>query len=65
MNILLGIIVIISLIAAISIVNWFQRLYMKMMGANVMFFSTSKKGATIFLVFVIIVGLIFRIFGIS
>lgn len=57
------IVLVISIVLAIIIVNWVQRMYMKLMGAEIMFFNGRKKLIGISIVSVIIFGLIAKLFG--
>lgn len=54
-----------SLIAASAIVNTVQQLFMKLIGANAMFFSGGKKLFAIILVALVLSGLAFNLFGIA
>jgi len=64
MEVMAWVVIIVSLIVAIVIVNGAQRLFMKMMGADVMFFKMKTKMAAIFIIFVIVAGLLAMLFGI-
>lgn len=69
MKIIGTIILIISLVIAIPLVNAGQRLFMKVIGIDGMFFSVKKKVIAICVVAIIItsliLGVIMKIFGIS
>ena len=62
---IIWIIFIASLIVAGIIVNAAQRLYMKIIGADAMFFSGKKKIIAIFVVGMLITALIISAFGIE
>ena len=59
------IIVIISLIIASMIVNKVYQLFMKLLGADFMFFSRKTKLVAIFIVWLIISGAFLRLFRIA
>lgn len=63
MDILKGIIFIVAFIPAIMLVNKAQQLYMKLIGANTMFFSGKKKVIAIVVVWLIISGILLSLFG--
>jgi len=56
---------IISLVIAFVIVNIIQQLYMKAMGADLMFFSGKKKIIVVLVIALIIAGSIGGLFGIN
>lgn len=57
------IILIVSFVLGSIIVNWAQRMYMKLMGAETMFFSGKKKLIGILIVSIIVFSLIAKLFG--
>lgn len=59
------IIFIISLVAAVFIVNSAQQLYMKVIGANGMFFNGKTKLIAIFVVALLLAAFVINIFGIE
>jgi len=59
------IIFIISLIVATVLVNGGQKLYMKLIGADVMFFSGKKKLIAIIVVGLVLAAIIINLFGIE
>jgi len=59
------IIFIVSFIIAAVIVNKVQQLYMKIMGADMMYFSMKKKLVAIILVGVLVYSLFANIFGLG
>lgn len=61
---LIVVLFIVSFLIAAWIVNKVQELYMKLIVANTMFFSGSKKLIAIFIVAMILLGLIASILGI-
>lgn len=61
---LIVVLFIVSFLIAAWIVNKAQELYMKLIVANTMFFSGSKKLIAIFIVAMILLGLIASILGI-
>ena len=64
MDVALGsIIMVVSFVLSIIIVNKGYQIYMKMMGADVMFYSTKTRWIAIFIVFVLIAGTLARVFG--
>lgn len=65
MKIIGTIILIISLVIAIPLVNAEQRLFMKVIGIDGMFFSVKKKVIAIIIVWLIIAGFGLKIFGIA
>jgi hypothetical protein len=65
MQILLTIIFIISFIIAAVIVNKVQQMYMKLMGADRMYFSMKKKLIAIVVVGILVFSLIVYFFGLS
>lgn len=56
---------IISLVVATILVNTAQRLYMKLMGAEMMFFSGKKKLIAIVVVGLLILGTVAQLFGLA
>lgn len=56
---------VISLVVATIIVNAAQQMYMKLIGADMMFFSGKKKLIAIFLVGLVICGAILKLFGLD
>ena len=58
-------IIIVSLVAAVMIVNGAYRVFMRMMGSDVMFYSVKTKMIAIFVVFAVIAGTLAKLFGIS
>lgn len=65
MEVLGIIILVVSFVAATVIVNKAQQLYMKLMGANFMFFDGKKKLLAIFIVGMILTGLLVSLFGLA
>lgn len=65
MKIVASILALVSFIPSIMLVNKVQQLYMRLMGAEMMFFSTKKKLIAIFIVWIIIFGMIAQIFGLQ
>ena len=65
MDVFVAILAIVSLVAATIIVNSVYKLFMKVTGADVMFFSVKTKLISIFVVFLITLGLLLRLFGIE
>ena len=65
MMVLAWILFIASFIVAAVIVNKVQQLYMKLMGADMMFFSMKKKLIAIVVVGILIFGLVGRLFGLE
>lgn len=65
MDTIIYIILIISLILAIVIVNKTQQVYMKIIGAEFMFFNTKKKLIAICIVCLVIASIICKVFGIE
>ena len=65
MKIIGTIILIISLVIAIPLVNAGQRLFMKVIGIDGMFFSVKKKVIAIIIVWLIIAGFGLKIFGLA
>ena len=65
MEALVIIIFIAALVIATIIVNKVQQIYMKIIGAETMFFSGKKKLIAIFIVGLIIAGLAFKLFGLG
>lgn len=57
------VILIVSFVIAIVLVNWAYKLFMKIMGANAMFFSMKTKLLAIIVVGVIIMSLLGKLFG--
>lgn len=62
---LILIIFIIALVVATIIVNKVQQLYMKLMGAEMMFFSGKKKLIAIFVIGLLILGAVVQLFGLA
>lgn len=62
---LILIIFIIALVVATIIVNKVQQIYMKLMGAEMMFFSGKKKLIAIFVVGLLILGAVVQLFGLA
>lgn len=62
---LILIIFIIALVVATIVVNKAQHLYMKLMGAEIMFFSGKKKLIAIFIIGLIIAGTVYKLFGLA
>lgn len=58
-------ILIVSLVLAFIVVNAGQQLLMKIMGADTMFFSMKTKLVFVFVAFLVIFGLIGKLFGIA
>lgn len=56
---------IISLVVATILVNAAQQLYMKLIGADRMFFSGKKKLIAIFVVGLLILGTVVQLFGLA
>lgn len=56
---------IISLVVATILVNVAQQLYMKLIGADRMFFSGKKKLIAIFVVGLLILGTVVQLFGLA
>lgn len=56
---------IISLVVATILVNTAQQLYMKLIGADRMFFSGKKKLIAIFIVGLLILGTVVQLFGLA
>ena len=54
---------IISLVVATIITNVAQRLFMKVMGADAMFFSMKKKLIAIVIIALLLTGLVINMFG--
>lgn len=65
MQILLTIVFIVSFIIAAVIVNKVQQLYMKLMGADMMYFSMKKKLIAIVVVGILVFSLIVSFFGLG
>ena len=65
MQILLTIVFIVSFIIAAVIVNKVQQLYMKLMGADMMYFSMKKKLIAIVVVGILVFSLIGSFFGLG
>ena len=63
MKVLQSIVFIISFIIAAAIVNKVQQLWMKMMGADMMYFSMKKKLIAIVVVGIIVFGLFGKVLG--
>lgn len=59
------IIFIVSFIIATIIVNKAQQIYMKIIGAETMFFSGKKKLIAIFIIGLVIAGLALKLFGVN
>lgn len=59
------IIFIVALVIATIIVNKAQQIYMKIIGAEAMFFSGKKKLIAILIIGLLITGLIYKLFGIG
>lgn len=62
---LILILFIISLVVATILVNAAQQLYMKLIGADRMFFSGKKKLIAIFVVGLLILGTAVQLFGLA
>lgn len=58
-------IIVISLVVASVIVNAVQQMFMKFMGANVMFFDGKKKLLAIIVIALILTGLLVSFFGLA
>lgn len=58
-------ILIVSLVLAFVVVNAGQQLLMKIMGADTMFFNMKTKLVFVFVAFLVIFGLIDKIFGVG
>ena len=58
-----GIVIVISLILAVIITNGAQQFFMKIMGADVMFFSMKKKLIAIIFITIMLTGIIAKTFG--
>lgn len=55
----------VSIIIAVVIVSKAQQLYMRIIGANAMFFSGAKKLGAIVVVAIIVFGLLARLFKLA
>lgn len=56
---------VISFVVATIIVNVAQQMYMKLIGADMMFFSGKKKLIAIFLIGLVICGALLKLFGLD
>lgn len=65
MGVVIWIIFIIALIVAALLVNKVQQLYMKMMGADVMFFNGKKKIIAILIIAIVLTAFVINLFGIE
>ena len=65
MGVVIWIIFIIALIVAALLVNKVQQLYMKMMGADVMFFNGKKKIISIVIIAIVLTAFVINLFGIE
>lgn len=65
MKILIFIIIFVSFILSIVIVNKVQQLYMKLIGAEVMFFNAKKKLIAIAVIGLFIAACILQLFGLD
>ena len=59
------IVLVVTLIAAICIVNWLYRLFVSILGADTMFFSVKTKLIWYFVVWMLIYGMIGKLLGIA
>ncbi len=60
-----AILLIVSLVIAVVIVNKAQQLFMKLLGADTMYFSAKKKLIAIVIVGIIVFSIIVSIFGLG
>lgn len=65
MGVVIWIIFIIALIVAALLVNKVQQLYMKLMGADVMFFNGKKKIIAIVIIAIVLTAFVINLFGIE
>lgn len=65
MGVVLWIIFIVSIIVAVIIVNKVQQLYMKMIGADRMYFSGKKKLIAIGIIAILLTSFAVKLFGIE
>ena len=59
------VLIVVSLVLSIIAVNKGYQIFMKMMGADVMFYSKKTRRIAIFIVFVLILGTLAKVFGLG